>query len=52
MGKEKVRKGEREEMGQKLESMEEFLRTRNLEGGLCYESPKKEIISHIDSAGA
>jgi len=33
MGEKKIQKGEREEMGQKLESMEKFLRTRNLEGG-------------------
>ena len=33
-------------MGQELESMEKFLGTRNLEGGPCYESPRKEIVSH------
>ena len=32
-------------MGQELESMEKFLGTRNLEGGPCYESPRKERVS-------
>jgi len=34
-------------MGRKLETIEKFLRTRNLEGGLCYEIVPKEVtISH------
>jgi len=33
MEEKKVRKREREKMGQKLESMKKFLRTRNLEEG-------------------
>ena len=33
-------------MGQKLGSMEKFLRTRKLKGGPCYESSKQEKISH------
>jgi len=33
MGEKKIRKREREEMGRKLELMEKFLGTRNLEGG-------------------
>jgi len=33
MGKKKIRKGEREEIGQKLDSMEKFLGMRNFEGG-------------------
>jgi len=33
-------------MGRKLELMEKFLGTRNLEGGLCYESPREERVSH------
>jgi len=33
MGEKKIQKGEREKMGRKLESMEKFLRTRNLEEG-------------------
>jgi len=32
MREKKIQKGEREKMGQKLESMEKFLGTRNLEG--------------------
>jgi len=31
MGEKKIQKGEREEMGRKLESMEKFLGMRNLE---------------------
>ena len=27
-----------------MELMEKFLRTRNLEGGPCYESPRKERV--------
>jgi len=33
MGKKKIRKGKRKEMGRKLESMEKFLGTGNLERG-------------------
>jgi len=33
MGKKKIQKGKKEKMGQKLESMEKFLGTRNLERG-------------------
>jgi len=33
MGEKKIQKGEREEMGRKLDLMEKFLGTRNLEGG-------------------
>jgi len=33
MGEKKIQKGEREKMGRKLEVMEKFLGTRNLEGG-------------------
>ena len=29
-----------------MESMEKFLRTRKLEGGPSYESPKQEKVSH------
>jgi len=32
MREKKIRKGMREKMGRKLESMEKFLRIRNLEG--------------------
>ena len=33
-------------MGRELKLMKKFLGTRNLEGGPCYESPKKEKVSH------
>jgi len=33
LGKKKIQKRERKEIGQKLVSMEKFLRTRKLEGG-------------------
>jgi len=33
MGEKKIQKREKKEMGQKLESIEKFLGTRNLEGG-------------------
>ena len=38
MRKQEVRKGEGEEMGQKLVQMETFLGTRNLKGGSCHGS--------------